>query len=224
MPTKLILQPIHNSSADILQCFAGGKPLSSAQIQFLDWHHKQLSSAEFDPVLKYYLEYYKKHQKTFQTTFLLPHEEINFENIQLLKKRIKLFILKNKNRIVIELTQKQYLDFRKYNIHELIFWHGNQMLTGAPNIPGGIPPVIFFQWGNLFGIVKYLILADEKSLKSNILIYFEDLADRDVNQCVADYYHKLEMELSQQHEIISDYKIDSPTAEQFLIKPPRMKI
>src|SRR3990167_10243984 len=116
MPTKLILQPIHNSSADILQCFAGGKPLSSAQMQFLEWHQKQLSSAEFDPVLKYYIEYYKKHhQKNYQATFLLPHEELNFEDIQRLKKRIKLFIQKNAHRVAIGLSQKQFLKFKEYN-------------------------------------------------------------------------------------------------------------
>ena len=106
MRPKLILQPIHNSSADILQSFASGKPLTSDQMRFLEWHQRELSSAEFDPVLKYYLEYYKKHhQKQYQATFLLPHEELNFEDIQRLKKRIKLFIQKNAHRVAIGLSQ-----------------------------------------------------------------------------------------------------------------------
>jgi len=224
MRPKLILQPIHNSSVDILQSFASGKPLTSDQMRFLEWHQRELSSAEFDPVLKYYLEYYKKHhQKQYQATFLLPHEELNFEDIQRLKKRIKLFIQKNAHRVAIGLSQKQFLKFKEYNAQELIFWHGNQALTGAPYLPGGIPPVIFFQWGNLFGIVKYLILAEEKALRSNILIYFEDMADRYLEQCVIDYQQKIKEELSQQYELVSEYKIDSPTLDQFLIKPPLLR-
>lgn len=224
MRPKLILQPIHTTSADILKNFAGGKPLSSEQRQFLEWHQKQLSSAEFDPIFQYYIEYYKKHQqKKYQGTFLLPHEELNFEDMVRLKKRIALFIQKKANRVVIPLTQKQFLQFKQYNIQELIFWRGNQTLTGAPYVPGGIPPVIFFQWGNLFGVVKYVILAEEKALRSNILIYFEDMIDRNLDQCVVEYQRKLTQELAEQQEIISEYKVDSPTFDQFLIKPPVLR-
>lgn len=219
----LILQPIHPNSTDILRCFALGKPLSSEQQNFLEWHQQQLSSAEFDPVLKYYIESNKKRRKKYQTTFLLPHEELNKEDIQRLKKRIKIF-LQNKNRqIVISITQKQFLQFKELNLHELIFWHGNQTLTGAPFFPGGIPPVIFFQWGNLFGVVKYVILSEEKSLKSNILIYFEDMVDRDLNRCVQEYTQRLDMALEQQNKILTNFAIEPPILDQFLIKTPVLK-
>src|SRR3990167_1622086 len=219
----LILQQIHNSSADILRCFSMGKPLSSEQLHLLDWHQKQLSHASFDPVLKYYLERSKKQQKQYKTTFLLPHEEFKPDDILPLKKRINLFLQKNANRVVIELTQQQFLQFKEYTIPELIFWHGNQFLTGSPFYPGCIPPVIFFQWGNLFGIVKYLVLAGEKALKGNILIYFEDMQDRDVDQCVLNYDKQIQDELKLQNEILYDNKLDGASFDKFLIKVPTLK-
>ena len=176
MQPTLILQPTHNSSADILKCLSIGKPLSCDQMNFLAWHQAQLSSPDFDPVYKYYIDS-TKHKHKFDTSFLLPSEELNAEAILQLKKRLQLFLKQKSARVVIGFTHKQYLTFKELNIHELIYWHGNQFLTGAPNFIGGIPPVIYFQWGNFFGIVKYVILAGEKALKGNILIYFEDLQE-----------------------------------------------
>ena len=219
----LILQPIHDSSADILRSFALSKPLTNEQLNLLNWHQKQLSNTSFDPVLKYYLEYTKKHPNKANPTFLLPHTEFQPSDIPLLKNRINLFLNKNPGRVAIQLTQQQFLQLKDYTIQELIYWHGNQFLTGAPFYPGGIPPVIFFQWGNLFGIVKYLVLAEEKALKGNILIYFEDMQDRELNQCVLGYNDQLKNEIKLQNEILHENKLEESAFDKFLIKTPTLR-
>lgn len=218
MRPNLILQPIHNSSTDILKCFANGKPLSSDQTHFLEWHQKQLSGAEFDPVLKYYLQLNKSHPHKYQGTFLLPHEIINFEAIKKLKERIQLFLKQKAKNVSISLNQKQFQQFIEIGTKELIFWHGNQFLTGAPMFPGGTPPVIFFQWGNFFGIVKYLVLAGEKALKANLLIYFEDMQDRNLDQCVIEYNHRLTLEVEQQNTLLMQHDLNPEEHQHFLIK------
>src|SRR5579883_1087206 len=223
MQQHLFLQPIHSSSAGILHSFLEGKNLSTDQTHFLEWHQKQLSNAFYDPILNYYLRSQQHKQHDYHGVFLLPHEAMNLDAIQLLKKRIQAS-LKNYHSAIISVTQQQFLDFREYTIQDLIFWHGNQYLTGAPFFPGGIPPVIYFQWGNTFGIVKYVILADEKDLKANVLIYFEDMQERNLDECVADYEKTLKMELDAQQTLLNENKIETPSLHHFIIKPPALTL
>lgn len=210
MKPTLILHPIHNSSADILKTFALGQPLSPEQLNFLAWHQDALSNGFYDPILNYYLKSYRQKRQKIATSFLLPHEEMNREAIELLKKRIQM-LLKDKNvHPVISLTQKQYLQFREYAIKDLIFWHGNQFLTGAPFYPSAIPPVVYFQWGNFFGIVKFVVIEGEKTLKQNLLVYFEDMQERNLDQCVEEYQHHLQEEMKLQHEVVLQYNQEDP--------------
>ncbi|MHB1946512.1 MAG: hypothetical protein ACYCQI_00175 [Gammaproteobacteria bacterium] len=219
MKPSLILQPTHQSSADILKSFTDGKPLSPDQLHFLDWQQKQLSSAQFDPVLKYYLQFNKMHTEKHRGSFLLHDEIINHEAIQKLKERIKLF-LQQKAKVAIPLNQNQFLKFLELTMNELIFWHGNQLLTGAPMYPGGIPPVIFLQWGNYFGIVKYLVLSGEKALKANLMIYFQDMQERNLEQCVAGYQLQLEQERKAQDKVLLQHKLEPSAYQHFLVKRP----
>ena len=217
-----VLQPVGNSSTEILRTFALDKPLSADQINFLDFHQKQLSSKEFDPVLRYYLQRYTGENK-YHTSFLLPHEIVNHEAIKLLKKRLQLMLLNQpKKSATLNVTPKQFLEFKETGMQELIFWHGNQLLTGASMFPGGTPPVLFFQWGNFFGVVKYVVLAEEKSLKANLLIYFEDRQDRELDQCVQDYNLKLVNEKKEQHDLLHEHRIEPIRFSEFLIKTPRL--
>ena len=201
MRPTLILQPIHNSSANILKTFAIGKPLTTDQISFLEDHQQQLSCEQIDPLLNYYLKESRERRRKFNTTFLLPHEEMNFEAIQLLKKRLLSLLQDNSEHAVVTLTEKQYLAFKDYTTEELIYWHGNQFITGAPFFPGGIPPVIHFQWGNLFGIVLYVLLPFDRLTRINTVIYFESMRNRNLNQCVDDYNKKFQENLKWQNEI-----------------------
>ena len=227
MRPTLILQPIHNSSADILKCFAIGKPLSPEQVNYLDWHQQELSSFSLDPVLQYYLKAIRDHRHKYMSSFLIPHEELNLQDVQKLKKRIQSLLQQNikTSHVVISLTQKQLVEFKEYTIQELIFWHGNQFLTGAPFYPGGIAPVIYFQWGNLFGIVKYVVLPGEKQLKANILVYFEDMQERELDQCVAEYSERLKNEIQLQREMLVESKVPVLAHDhEPVIETPRLRI
>lgn len=220
MKPVLILQPIHNSSADIMKCFGYGKPLSADQLNFLHRYQKQLSSKEFDPIIKYYLQSIKTHKDKYHASFLLPHEILNFESIEKFKKRLSLFLRENAKQVFVRFTPQQFEALKTYQPHEVILWHGNQFLTGAPFFPGGIPPVIYFQWGNYFGVVKYVILPGEKALKANLLVYFEDMQERDLDQCVLDYTKKFDKELTLQKEVLFENKIEPERFDEFLIKTP----
>ena len=142
--------------------------------------------------------------------------------MQKLKKRIQIFLQNKYSHVVLNMTREQYLEFRALGMPELIYWHGNQLLSGAPFFPSSIPPVIYFQWGNLFGVIKYVVLAEEKSMKANVLIYFEDMQDRLLNQCVAEYEKNIQHELKIQNEILYENKIESKFNE-FLIKTPTLR-
>jgi hypothetical protein len=199
----LILQPIHNTSADIFKRFHLGQPLSSEQFHLLDSHRQQLSSRDFDPILEYYLHAQEKKH----LSFILPYEKINREAIKSLKKRLRLMLQKNSaQQAAISFTPEQFAKFKQYTMQELIFWHGNQSLTGAPSYPSCIPPIIYFQWGNQFGIVKQSVLAGEKALKANILVYFEDRQERNLENCVADYKKHLAEQIKVSGKVIQNKK------------------
>ena len=189
-PPSLLLQP--ENSREIFKRFAQDKPLSCDQINFLDWHQHQLSSTEFDLIYKYYIESVKRKKNKLNLLFLLPEEEITLESIKKLQKRIKAFLQKKPTSgLIVGLTWKQFLKFKKISAEALTFWHGNQSLTGAPRFLGGVSKVIRFQWGNFFGVVKPVVQAEAKSLVANVLLYFEDLQDRSLRQSVADYQTKV---------------------------------
>jgi hypothetical protein len=80
------LHPIHNSSADILKCFALDKPLTSEQAEFLNWHHDVLSNPELRPILDYYRKQTKSNENRYHAPFLQSHEEMNGGAVESLKK------------------------------------------------------------------------------------------------------------------------------------------
>lgn len=214
MHPRLVLQPVESISTEILRAFVLGKPLTSEQRNFLERYYRKLSSPAFDPIYNYYIASTKKMPVK---SFLLPTSKINIKSLEQFKKRLQFFMQKNMPTFTLQFTQEEFKKFQQLNISNLILWHGNQLLTGAPFFPGGIPPVIFFQFGNYFGVTKYVVLPGEKALKANILIYFEDMLDRNLDQCVHDYQQKLQLEISQQHKILSAHHIQPEDYRSYLI-------
>lgn len=230
MKPTLALQPNNYAYADIKAKFADGKPLSCTQLNFLDWHQKELSSAHlgFDPLLNYYLKHHA-HGYIEDHSFLLPHEVLNAEDIAKLKKRLKIVLQGQSKSIELKMTPTQFQQFKTFSVNELIFYHGNQLLTGAPFLLGGIPHIIYFQWGNSFGVAKYVVLAEEKALKSNLLIYFEDMGERLLDECVYDYQRRFRNELRPQHHLqpamhMHPQPIPQVTEQRSLFKTPTLTL
>lgn len=230
----LILQPIHTSSSDILRCFATGAPLSSDQKLFLDWHQNELSGITFDPIIQYYITSQQKRYRQYYGTFLLPHEKLNPDAVQQLKKRIQSLLQNKYSHVIFNFTHQQFLEFEDYTVGELVFWHSNVYVTGRPLVPGGVPPIIFFRWGNFFGILKYVMFPDERA-QANLLVYFEEMKNRNLDQCVYDYNHQLKYKIELQNRIAHEknqiiYRNIQPpstpiqTEAKTSIKPPELKL
>lgn len=187
---ELKFKPNNYAIQDLRMKFADGTPLSCAQLNFLAWHEKTLSSHQMDPVFKYYLKNYRHPHHSF----LLPRDKLDKTEVARLKHRLEILLSGTTDHLELHLSPSDFLAFRALTINELILYHGNQLLTGAPFIPGGIPQFIYFQWGNLFGVAKYVMVADEKALKSNVLVYFEDRQERLLDECVHQFNLKLKHE------------------------------
>jgi hypothetical protein len=181
MPLSLKLEPVHNSYVDILNCFNKGKPLSPAQLNFLRRYHAKLSDPTFDRILNYY-------KITDPKTFVIS-KNLNRSFLGNLRSKI-IYSLKDSHDIRVQLSSKQFFQFKSLLYNELIFFHGNQILTGAPYFTGGVPHVDFIQWGNLFGVIKYEELVGESALDGNILIHFEEMANLKFEQCIELYFHQ----------------------------------
>lgn len=184
------------SDYSLLASYANDKPLPPDVLNFLAWHEKTLSYLQpgLDQALRYHLKPYHKHREEAQS-FLLTHEKLNKESIANLKKRLQIMLQDRNSHLEFKMKPEQFLQFRSMTVDELILYHGNQFLTGAPFHIGGIPHTLLFQWGNLFGVAKYVVLPEERALRSNVLIYFESMHDRYLDQCVDEYQHKLKNEL-----------------------------
>lgn len=216
---NLILQPNHNSTTDILKAFTLGIPLTCDQINYVAWHQKQLSSPQFDLIYKYYIDAAKK-KNTAEASFLLSSKEFTLESVNQLKKRVNLVLQNNSTHFELHLTPHQFLQFRALTTNELIFWHGNQLLHGASFFPGGIPPVLYFRWGNLFGVLLYVFTASPQELNSKALLHFENRLDRSLDQCVEDYQKTMKNELKLQNTMLHENKLDLAPLEHFIIRPP----
>jgi len=86
--------------------------------------------------------------------------------------------------IPLSLEQVEQL---KYSINTLYYFHGNVDVTGAPLILGGVTPVLFFQWGNFLGIIKYVVTPGEKALIGNLLLYVEEIEELQVEESLVKY-------------------------------------
>lgn len=195
------LQPFPHYFADILKSYEAGRPLTPEQLHFLANHQQTLGNYVADSVIRYYMKSYKlETAKPFNLLF--PKQKINHLTFDHLKEHVEYLLHHEISHVDLKMTPEQFLQFRAAGIHELIFWHGNHFLTGAPFFAGGIPYVVYFQWGNLFGVVKYQVLPEEKAIKGNVMIYFEDMEDRYLYECIKQYEHKAENKLEQEHKLI----------------------
>ena len=222
MKPSLLAEPYANQVSAILNRFENAQPLSCDQLNFLSRHEKILSRYALDQAVKYYLKSYKnKLDKTLLLDF--PKQALNQLSVHKIKQAVLNLLKNNVSHVDVQMTLEQFLQFKTIGIKELIFWHGNQFLTGAPFYPGGIPHVVYFQWGNLFGIVKLYIFPDEKIVRGNVLIDFETMLDRDLNQCVMEYMKVLENKQDQQNQFDLEHRFEEQTAVQSTYKTPTLK-
>lgn len=188
--------------ADILKAYRDGKPLSSDQRQLLSLNYHVLGR-EFDDVLEFYLGHYqgftKKPQHVVNMPFLLPNESLDQKAARELQETVrKALDVKPGYVVSVCLTPWQFIHLRP-NFEELIAVHGNQLLTGAPFDSGGVVHVDLFQWGNLYGVVKYHKLVGEQIFDANVLIYFEDKQERDFAEFKMEYFRR--EEFARQHAL-----------------------
>jgi hypothetical protein len=183
MSYTLKLEPHHSTYYDIITAFNSGKPLTPGQLNFLRSYHVKLSDPAFDAILKYYDVSGHKENLLLGT--------VTREKLHRLKDRILGSVKIGKDRFGVVMSTQQFFQLKTLLAHEIIFFHGNQLLTGAPYFAGGVPHIDFLQWGNLFGIVKYEELLGENAIDGNIMIYFEDMADRTLSECIEAINHQI---------------------------------
>lgn len=222
MRPSLLLQPIHNSSADILRCFAEDKPISNEQLNFLYWHQAQLTNANFDPVLHYFLSSIKRKEQKFRKGFLLHHEILNFDAIEALKKRLRETLQTPKDYLTIHLTNKQLLQFREIIKHDVSYYHASQLISSNLFYPRGVPPVLYFCWGKIFGVIKYVIPTNLDRIELNAVVYFENMDNRNLDKCVEDYNLRLKSNIEFQKIMMPEPNLTNNADEYNHHPTPRL--
>lgn len=196
-PTLQLIKYPNEAAARIVQAWEAGAPVAPA-IFDRSWLHP-FASPRLESALHYYglldSRKYKETPKPKQNFILHAHQQLQDKNAlnviaaDEVYERIKL-MLEHEGQYIEFLVTPEQLEQLAPNFNHVIKHHGNHFLTGAPFIHGGVNYIILFQWGNLFGVIKFVELDDEKALKANILIYFEDMADRTFEECVMEYKHR----------------------------------
>lgn len=185
---------------------------------------------KIDQDLKKYAELHSKPKKKLTVTsnyFLLHKNEFDSADIATFYHSLDKLLVGTNANIVYELTPKQFaaimptLDIyvRNANDQLMIYLHGNQLITGAPLIIGGYPHLNYFQWGNLYGVVKYEEQEGEEVYEANLLIYFEDRHERKLEQCIQDLLHRLQHEAEPTMPEPAETKSTVPRPE-FDFRPP----
>lgn len=214
MKPTLALKPNNYTYHQLLMNFAGGVPLSADQLNYLAGNEKGLSSLSMDPLLKYYLQPLH-HKASEHQSFLMHRQNFDAEAAKELKRRLELLLVDKKgSRVKLQFTPKQFQELKNSAYPSLILYHGNQFLTGAPFYHGGLPHVLYFQWGNLFGVAKYVILPEERALNSNVLIYFEEMHDRYTEECINDFKKDMKHELQPAHQAAHTHHLEKQPPHQ----------
>lgn len=200
MKPSLQLQPIATDLTRILHKFEQGEPLLCDELNFLARYEKVLSAHGLDPVIKYYLNYLHEHPKQ-QLSFQLPQRPINEISLHEIQENVQTLLKNNLSHIDLKMTQEQFMKFKLVGFNEMHFWTTHQLLMGV-NFPfRGLPRFLYLQWGKLFGVVQLTFANDGKELEGDVLVYFEDIAARNLYQCIADYTNKYEKELALQKKL-----------------------
>lgn len=201
MKPRLHKKPNEYALRDLMMRYENGVPLSCDQYHFIHSHEKALSDFTYTGLKKWALKDYYRHQN--EQSYLLHQETLDAAAVNALKRRLAILLQDSTASLTFSMRPEQFLQLRAMTTDELILYHGNQFITGAPFYSGGLPHVLYFQWGNLFGVAKYVVLAEEKALRSNVLIYFENRHERYLEQCILDYRNKM-------HEPTHPHPISQP--------------
>jgi hypothetical protein len=195
-------QQLHKLSPnDALQLLARleqeGKPIPRELLNFAKYGKYPLSITHdtIEREIEYALHNFYEHRPSYLERQLkkLGGVNLNLKNastiaitIKQLYQQVYYDVLKQGKGIELHLTQQQFAEIRPI-ISKIMYFHGNQTLTGAPYFMGGVPHVFFFQWGNLLGVIRYTSAPTEKALIGDLLVYFEDLEDRTFEETMQEY-------------------------------------
>lgn len=213
MTIKPIKPALKNIPTAITNLYRADRPIPFALYRYTEqlfnapaytkkFTKERVLAHKIDQELKKYAELHSNPKKKLVATpnyFLLHKNEFEPEDVEILYDHLN-NLLKNTPNIVYELTAKQFkaikpaLDLYVKNANDqlMIYLYGNQLITGAPLIIGGHPHLDYFQWGNLYGVVKYEEQEGEEVYETNLMIYFEDRHDRNLEQCMQDLLHRLQ--------------------------------
>ena len=180
---------------------------------------KLIDANKFYEELKKHAELQKKKYTDKSRHFILNKPLKDHVDIKDFYRRLYLMLQNRGNGITLAISREEFAKMSP-GFNEMVYYYGNQILTGAPYIIGGLPHTDFFQWGNLYGVVKYHELVEEKSLKANLMIYFEDMGDRNLQECIKDYQNRQNQLIAK----VQQQKIITPTLPELQeINNPRFR-
>lgn len=185
--------------------------------QALQSYHKSLTTKKFP------LQKILENTQPQRVVFTFENEDIDAVTVKELYDELYKKLEHRETGIEITLTAEQFAEIRPTLTH-IINIHGNQALTSAPYLEGGTLNVVFFQWGNLLGVIKYTAAPSEKVVKGDLLTYFEDLQDRTFEQALLGYQkeHQTLIKTITTPELIMPKPIIAPPT--IIAEPPTITV
>lgn len=192
----------YNKYKQILKLILAGKPLRADQKQVLyDYCY------QFGPDFNEYLKkdwLYPKHPSVLQkylksNSFLAHHKPLVSEAVEEILQHHPEGIDIDYQANELAEIRLSFARTRMLSIADLILVYGNQTLTSAPFMAGGLPHIEFFEWGNVFGVIKYVAVTGETD--TNILVHFEKKQEQTLEQYKLAFARKLIESLIAQNDL-----------------------
>ena len=221
MRNSLVLQPSHNTYRDLLEYFRQEKPLPPVLVNYLNWNYRNLDSRNFRSLLRYY----QIPTAAKPYAFELHDEKLDSHVLKQLKKRLEIAAEETPSGVEMRLTPEQFAQLRAIAAvtNEIIFWHDSPYsphLMGPRMFHGSIPHLVYIQWGDLLGVIKFEGVHRETEVPGNILIYFVSRRYRDTLQNLEEYRRRLTPQPSLQNIPPAQNLVETPQTSLYTTPRP----
>jgi hypothetical protein len=200
MKPLLQLKNYPSGFSEIIKHFEAGKPLSSNQLNFIYSHQRALSNSVLDPVLRYYLLEHKLNPNK-AIPLQVSRPDLTVASLQELKYDLHLLLRNQLTQVDLEMSEEQFRQFKNSGIEELVFWHGDHYMPATFYHQGSLQHRLYFQWGRMFGVVKFHFRVNGKHIEGKVLIFFQDMHEKTLKECIEAYTKQLKEQEKPQQQL-----------------------
>lgn len=238
-PSSLLLQ---NSISSILNLYREGILSTPAALHHFTEHFfnttPSIEHSPKEPNVKLAFQQeaneIKANQNSYQTgtthNYFLEHTpHFEYEDVAVFYHNLKTLLGDTNAHVVYKLNSQQFTAIKtnfdlyvsRMNEQLIIYSFGEQIHLETSFIKNGDLHLDYFQWENLYGLVKIEKQKDEEISETDLLVYFADRHEKNLEQCIEDLLHQPQVQIQPEEELpVKNLVLQAaPTAPQPKMAP-----